>query len=520
MSQVVRALLAVLAVIALPARARAYEGEVTATTIGQGYQLRRFDDRGGSVMLSRRRVTQLLSAELSDLVPTDWTRGGERNLVFFSSQLRFDYDFGDYSRAAPGGPSRIRELTDPTQAGQQFDLLHATLSVRNGAGLVDADLGRQIIIDHFDYFALDGLDARVRVLPWLVIEGLAGVEVRGSHPFGTDHFELDGTSTGSRDRLSCAGVVAERCPDQADALSPVAGGAIALEGLGPLDARVAYRRTWSRTAGYRSAVVQEALAPSGLPDVRPASATDEEKLSVFSRLALGRLFPYAGLRWNVLVGAIDEVAAGLDADLPGGQRATAGYAYLLPTFEGDSIWNVFSRGAYQDARVRWEVPVPAAGGTAHLRAHTRVYEEAPGSPGGRWDRVEWGAGTGLRRRTALALAQLDAEVRGGFGGLRTGADGLLLTSIGRVDLEARLSLLYFRSDLEPDRQHGVAFGAQAGARYAFARGVLGHLVLEENLNRLVGRETRALAILDLTLGSQSSPRGPHHGTLGAAGSWR
>ncbi len=513
-------LLAILAVIALPARAGAYESEVTATTIGQGYQLRRFDDRGGSVMLSRRRVTQLLSAEISDLVPTDWTHGGERNLVFFSSQLRFDYDFGDYARGAPGGTARIRELPDPAQAGQQFDLLHATLSIRSGAGLFDADLGRQVIIDHFDYFALDGLDVRAHVLPWLVVEGLGGLEVRGAHPFGTDHFELDGTSTGSRDRLTCAGVVAERCPDQANALAPVLGGAVALEGLGPLDARVSYRRTWSRTAGYRSAVVTEALAPSGLSDVRPESAIDEEKLSLFSRLSLGRFFPYAGLRWNVLVGAVDEVATGLDADLPGGQRATAGYAYLLPTFEGDSIWNVFSRGAYQDARVRWEVPVASAGGTAHVRAHTRVYEEAPGSPGGRWDRVEWGAGTGLRRRTPLALAQLDAEVRDGFGGLRAGADGLLLTSLRRVDLEARLSLLYFESDLETDRQHGLAFGAQAGARFQFARGVSGHLLLEENLNRLVGRETRALAILDLTLGPQSSPHGPHSGTLGAAGSWR
>ncbi len=500
--------------------ARAYEGEVTATTIGQGYQLRRFDDRGGSVMLARRRVTQLVGAEISDLVPSDWTHGGERNLVFFSSQLRFDYDFGDYSRGAPGGTSRIRELADPSQAGQQFDLLHATLSVRNGAGFLDADLGRQVVIDHFDYFALDGLDLRARVLPWLVIEGMAGLEVRGEHAFGTDHFELDGTSAGSRDPLNCAGVVSGRCPDQADALAPVAGGALSLERLGPLDARVSYRRTWSRTAGYRSAVVQEALLPSGLADVRPEGAVDEEKLSLFSRLSLGWLYPYAGLRWNLLVGAVDELAAGLDADLPGGQRASAGYAYLLPTFEGDSIWNVFSRGAYQDARARWEVPVPAAGGTAHVRAHTRVYEEAPGSPGGRWDRVEWGAGTGLRRRTALALAQLDGEVRGGFGGLRAGADGLLLTSLRRVDLEGRLSLLYFRSDLEPDRQSGLAFGAQAGTRFQLARGVFAHLVLEENVNRVVGHETRALAILDLTLGTQSSPRGPYAGTLGAVGAWR
>ena len=500
--------------------ARAYDGEVTATTIGQGYQLRRFDERGGVVMLSRRRVTQLVGAEISGLLPPEWTHGGEQNVLFFSSQLRFDYDFGDYSRGAPGGTSRIRELPDPGQAGQQFDLVHATLSLRNGAGFLDADLGRQVVIDHFDYFALDGLDVRAHVLSWLVVEGVGGLEVRSAHAFGTDHFELDGTSAGSRDRLGCAGVVAGRCPDQAGALAPVAGGALALEGLGPVDARVSYRRTWSRTASFRAAVVGEALAPSGLADVRPESAIDEEKLSLSSRLALGWLRPYAGLRWNLLVGAVDEVAAGLDAELPGGQRATAGYAYLLPTFEGDSIWNVFSRGAYQDARVRWEMPVATVGGTAHVRAHTRVYDDAEGSPGGRWGRVEWGAGTGLRRRTALALAQLDGEIRDGFGGLRAGADGFLLTSLRRVDVEARLSLLYFQSDLEPERQEGLAFGAQGGARFQFARGVFGHLVIEENANRLVGRETRALAILDLALGAQSSPRGPLAGAVGAVGAWR
>lgn len=482
----------------------AYDAEVTSTTVGQGYQLRRFNEAGQSEMLSRRRLTQYLGLGIFNLQPEAWSGAArDRNLVGFSAQLRFDTDFGNYLRDAPGGPDRIRELADTSAVGQQFDLLLAAVTLRSGLGFLDADLGRQIVVDSFDYFAFDGLQVRARTPAHVAVLALAGLMVRGEHPLGSDAFELDGTSGGSRDPFNCGGARADRCPEQDRELAPVLGAGLETEDLDFVVARVGYRRTWSSTAGFRDPDLVAVLAAQGhAGDVRPGSGVLEEKLTVQARFLLGHaLFPFGGFRYNFLLGSVDEVQGGVRALLPwGGQIATVEYLYLFPSFEGDSIFNVFSTEAYHDVRGTWDLPVGPA--TLYLRALGRVYANQPLAGTGQygaWDDAEYGVGAGARARTGRLAVRADLQHRDGFGGRRAGGDVWARYDLvpERLDVEARVSVVAFELDLQPALQDGVTLGLQGGARYRFADNVAAHLLVEENVNRFFPSALRVIALLDL-----------------------
>src|SRR5207245_65631 len=90
----------VVALLALAgARALAWDVEVSSETIGQGYQLA----AANGPLISRRRLDQYLGLHVWNLGPKD--AGGvplPNNQWYFSSSLRFEYDFGDYPREQLG----------------------------------------------------------------------------------------------------------------------------------------------------------------------------------------------------------------------------------------------------------------------------------------------------------------------------------------------------------------------------------------------------------------------------------
>src|SRR5947209_6051085 len=118
---------------AVSGRAGAYDFSIDLRTIGQGYQVRRFDADGSSELLSRRRLTQYLDLNVFDIGPPTW-RGddGGRNVVYFDASLRFESDFGGYMLGRPTGPDEIRELKQ-----SQIDVLYAFVGARNVAGRID-----------------------------------------------------------------------------------------------------------------------------------------------------------------------------------------------------------------------------------------------------------------------------------------------------------------------------------------------------------------------------------------------
>src|SRR5262249_10877762 len=143
--------------------------------------------------------------------------------------------------------------------------------------------------------------------------------------------------------------------------APTFGVALATRGLREVAARISYRRSISRTV----------LGSTAGADVEvPRWGVLEEKLSAEARGNFwdGAVVPWAAARWNLLVGLIDEVSIGARLAF-GDQALTPELRYSYPTFDGDSIWNVFAIDPYWDGRVTWDF-WPGRGA---LRAYVRGY---------------------------------------------------------------------------------------------------------------------------------------------------
>jgi hypothetical protein len=477
----------------LPRAARAYDFTIDLRTIGQGYQVRRFAVTGANELLTRRRLTQYLNLSVFNIEPDRWHGDGAeapRNTLYFDASLRFDSDFGGYTLGRPMGSDEIHEI------GQsQIDVLYAYLGGRNVGGRVDFQLGRQIHFDLVDFYAFDGADVLARLTRRLAAEAFAGTEVRGELPLSAPLYELDGTSAGSRDPATR--------PDQASALRPLAGAALVIgqdvsspsaAATSWLSARVAYRRIWSATADR-------------LPG-EPASGVNDEKVALTASAALGkRVFITGGVRYNLLLGMLDDEQLAVRVKLPGRQVLTAEHAFLAPTFDGDSIWNVFSTGAYRDLRGGYEVGV-TEDVKLYARGFVRLFEQTPDettadgrdlgaeAPGGRTAR---GASTGAVWRRPAGVLRADGYFDDGAGGRKTGLDLSARAAVAprRLELETRFTGYRWRSDQQSATDAGFVLGVQAGARWEAGSGVRLHVLAEDNVGTFYDSQYRALAIVEI-----------------------
>jgi hypothetical protein len=467
------------------ATARAYDFTIDLRTIGQGYQVRRFAADGSNELLSRRRLTQYLDLNVYDIEPARW-RGDEggRNILYFDASLRFDSDFGGYMLGRPTGNDDIGELKQ-----SQIDILFAFLGGRNVGGKVDFQLGRQIHFDLVDFYAYDGGDVIVHASHAVAVEAFAGTEVRGELPLASPIYELDGTSAGSRDPATR--------PAQNAVLRPLAGGALAFGGEGrPWALRLAYRRVWSATADQ-------------LPG-EPASGVDDEKVGLTGNWAWGnRVYLMGGVRLNLLLGEFDDQQLALRLRTGGKQWLTLEYTFLAPSFDGDSIWNVFATGPYRDLRASYEVGFgPEL--KAYARAFVRFFELDPdvpatgpyagvdvnvAAPGGG---LAWGGSLGATWRRGRGFVRADGYADNGFGGRKLGGDLAGRFALRPAfELEGRFTGYFWRSDLNPVNDAGVVFGVQGGGRYQLGRGVRLHLLAEDNFGTMYTTQFRTLAVLEM-----------------------
>jgi hypothetical protein len=471
-----RAALVGLAVWAAAAgRAWAYDVMIDVRTIGQGYQVRGYAPSGANSLLTRRRLTQLLNLSVYDIEPARWrvVDPGSRNVLYVDASLRFDTDFGGYMLGRPMGQDEIRELQQ-----SQVDVLYAFLGGRKLGGRLDFQLGRQIHFDLVDFYAFDGGSALVRLTPAMGVEAFGGTEVRGELPLSAPLYELDGTSAGSRDPATR--------PGQNSMLRPLAGGAVVLapDGDLPVMARLAYRRMWSATADQ-------------LPG-EPGSGVNDEKLALTASAQWRRrVFLSGGVRYNLLLAALDDEQVSLRVRATTQQWLTAEMVYLAPTFDGDSIWNVFSTGAYRDARGSYELTL-FEGFKLYARGFARHFELAEGevSSGSRW---AGGGSAGASWRRPRGLLRGDVYFDDGYGGRKNGVDvyGRWEVKPRKLELEGRLTGYQWRSDQHPETDHGFVVGAQAGARWRLGHNVRLHLLAEDNFGTLYYGQYRGLAIVEM-----------------------
>ena len=294
--------------------------------------------------------------------------------------------------------------------------------------------------------------------------------MRGTLPLSSPIYELDGTSAGSRNPATR--------PAQNSEMAPLAGAALVrrLAG-GPWSARLSFREIWSATADRQPG--------------EPASGVNEEVVSLTATAVWrNRIFLSGGLRYNVLFDELDDEQLALRVKLTPRQWLTLEHDFLAPTFDGDSIWNIFSTGAYRDLRASYEVG--AARRREGLRAGFARFFLATGdeiatfgpyagqdvgaeAPGGRFAA---GGSLGAAWRNARGMWRADGYWDDGYGGRKVGVDATTRVKVRTpLELEGRLTGYYWRNDLQPTPNgSGVVFGAQAGGRYQMGKGVRLHLL--------------------------------------------
>ncbi len=453
-----------------PASAAAYDFEVTSRTEGYGYQLRRYNGTGVT-FLNRRMVTQYMGLRVFNLLDPgqDPFKPGTRRppaTITLHAMMRFGAEFASYMEHGGAVP----ELEN-----HEFDLMIGAMEGRNVLGWLDFTLGRQYDMELLDFFAFDGLRLRAN-LPWLglFVESHFGLQVSRAQPFSRAVVETDGTSRDGTD----------------DALMPTFGVAVGAE-LSRLDLRVAYRGTASRAP-------LDNTSPPLEEDVERETiwGIDQELLffGVGGQLPLVGTRLRAGLRYNLLLGQVDDVQA-LARQRVGRHDVQLEYLRSVPHFDGDSIFNIFNTEPYHEAAARYAVRV-----LEPLQAHVRFgYRRfwTDDEEGGAVSPDAFTLALGGWWRSSKLTATADVFFLGGHGGTTIGGDLAGRWNLWRrLSLEGRLSLIDFQGAGEASSS-GLNFGFQVGALVRFFHGVKLHVLLEDNISARFHSALRLLGVLDL-----------------------
>lgn len=529
--------LATLALCAIATPAHAYEYELMSRTSGQVYELPTLRLVGADLWLARRRFTQTLTLSVWDIGDLRRQRLKARPgmpdhgpVVWFTGHLRLDHDFGPWTSGTVTVDDRMLDAIDaiPDLAASSIalDLLYGYLAVDGLAGRVDLRIGRQLEVDSLDWWNVDGVTARVHT-PWPVLfEATAGLRVRDRSPLGASDFELDGTASADcheyvegptagsgswqiidRSRVpgnSRLGSDIAYCPER-EALLPTGAVAVETEDLRGVFARVAYRRTQSRTPGLIGPVDRLDFPDVGVyPDEvgqAPAWGVDEEHASAVVRVtrrARGvEIEPWAQARYSLLHGVADEAQAGVRVRR-GPHALEPEIARSVPTFDGDSIWNVFVVGNTWDARLTYDLAPRQAGYRGFATAWVRRYD-APTDIGGYYSfagGLRAGAEADVLPRVR---ARLDLVGDDGYGGRRVGATAAARWQRSRtLAVSGRLGGLSVKTaDSDLRGADGFSGVGQLATSWKIDEGIVVHATTEVAHSPRAVLDVRAVAVVDL-----------------------
>jgi hypothetical protein len=378
--------------------------------------------------------------------------------------MRFDADFGITE-------DELDTVDDLRR--DQLSLQTLYLDGRDLWGMVDLRLGRQLHYDTVDFLMLDGLNVTVK-LPWhLAVEVLAGMEADNDvSDFTSSQFELDGTrAIESDDALDV------------DVTKMVLGGAIVTHGFTRVRGRLGYRRIFSD------------------------GQVNQEKLgAAITSRPLDNLHVDAAASYDFFNDYLDTVRAGTRIRIGDATETEIQYVRLLPSFDADSIFNIFTSEPLNDmnARARFYLNrtswVHVGGMVRFFGADTinKDEEEIAGADGsvkatglmlGWWHRY------GTRGRVSF-----DASHETGYGGDRTllDLDGRYAIFPGEVELDGRITGVLFQDEFQENLQ-GAGFGYQLGVRYLVDDRATLQMMVEQNFNAIHTNQFRVFAVADLDL---------------------
>ena len=515
-----------LAVIATPVPAHAYEFWLRTQAIGQAYQLRQYRLVGPDLFLGRHRYTQTLALRITDIGDLRARRRQQRLpdrglTISWQSYLRIDHDFGTFSSARIRlSQAVVRDSIDVipelAESVAGFDLFYGHLTL---AGLADdrvtVQLGRVLIDDGWGSSGLDGVTVRGELPVPVTLSAHAGLRVRAASFLGHHTLELDGTSgAGCQEYVEgpTPGAGAWRLIDRNRRITnrklssdyelcpqrlvhqPSVGMALSTTRWRRGAAEIGYRRTWSDTVGAFDGVNRLTYPDVGLyPNEvgqAPPTGINEERLYARAHVDLAagqfKLTPFANARMSLLHAALDRADAGVRMRF-GDHVVEPTAEYFLPTFDGDSIFNVFSIEPTADARIRYEhLGWPRLHGSAWVRRYL-VSDDDP---------LAGGADAGIevqplpRMRARAAVLWDD-----GWGGRRIGGTGeAAWRARDNWWLRGRAIVLGVRRD---ERSDFVTSSLVISTSLQVAEFVALHVVTEGNHDEVYGTQARVFAILDL-----------------------
>ena len=467
-------------------QAGAYEVAVSAETAAQGYQLR---NAWGDPVLSRRRFTQTLGMHVEGIGEGDEEADGPS--VSFRMRLRLDADFAiDSSETTYDTPGAFV----PGLQRAPLDLMYGYFDIRNVAdGMISARLGRQYVIDPLGWWSFDGALMRLVLPIYLGLEAYGGLEQRAGFPLSTGRYERDGVWRG--DRLS---MDANAYPGFLEkGLAPAWGVALETVALPVVHGRVAYRKVWN-TAEVATNPFPDSR--TGLPDTIDETRVSQERIGAsadallddLGALRTGVVYDLPRSEFTSWFGTLDAFVSetgtlGVDADR------------VVPSFDGDSIWNWFAaeptttllgRG---DIGLTQRLRVSLAGGVrwVELDLDDVEGEDVPsraldtlGRASARYD---------LDHGRVGVSGMVDRGERGDRQGVDVFGDQWFER---RFLLSGRLSLYDWRDEYRSDRS-ATSFGYVLGGGYRVGDATTARIEWEHDTNELVGQRYRILASLQL-----------------------
>lgn len=448
----------IVAALLIAPSAGAIEFRVESQTLGDAYQL----VTSGNEVLNRNRLHQLLGLSLYDL------EGSGENLWSFTSLFRFGVDFGLTEQ-------ELDEVVglERTKLSIQYAMLQGQGLL---GGLVDIKLGRQLMMDGLDYLMMDGGVVTLNTPFYLAVELHAGLEVRNdAWDLNDSQLETDGTR------------FIEQREETTDAASVVFGAALMTRNLDYARYRVGYRRFFS------------------------SGAVDAEKVggSFHQRVVEG--VDLSGIiSWDLFNGRFDRIQAGGRVRIADHTELDLEYVRTNPTFDGDSIFNIFSVYPMNDLNARWRFYAGKddrfhLGGKVRL-AGNEAYDDPLTTLYGDVDTMvsAWGAMAGWHHsfgpRGVDGRLLVDFTWEGGFGGDRIFADvgGVWAVVPREWEVEGRLTVVDFADELQ-ENLHAFSFGYQLGGRYLVDKKAAFAVVAEHNMNRLQTHQFRVFALIDLDI---------------------
>lgn len=538
---------AAFAALGAPENARAADFEVQAETAAQAYQV---TSPWGDIVLDRRRLLQTLGLSVYNL-QGKYEPGKPDFSVTVKLRLNADFGVNEVRQGEAQGSETSFDGTgrrySPGIEEAPLDIMYAYVEGRNLArGWMGFRLGRQYVSDVLGWWSFDGGVVRVTTPFYLQAELYGGLEQRNGLVLSTGRWERNGIWRGSHAGFGNeAGQPTLTDYPSYQYAQPAPAFGAALESAGPswIHGRFSYRRVYN----LGTSITQQFPSPAppgvagGYPAVRGLRLSSD-RLGYAANLNFLSGAPFqapigvkGGFAYDLYANTVSNAFGGIEGYI--GQKATVGadVEYYLPTFDADSIWNWFARGASTSLTARAAVRVsrafdfsvqggarlwttegdPATFGAGECDARGlsgcvpgQTYLdptqfsvlEFTRDPANRQQQIVTdGVGNvAARYRLGSGLIGLRGMVQAGERGHRAGGDlsGDQAFVGGKVQLGARVSLFDWADPLRPDRS-ATSFGYVLGAGYKHSRIADVRVEWQHDMNRLVGHRFRVVGLLNL-----------------------